>query len=63
MDVGLFFAEDGHVPDAARQACESCPVRSQCLEFALADPRNAGYWAGTTQRERNRIRRGRREAA
>lgn len=63
MDVDVFFCEDGTVPVEARRACESCPVRAECLEFALSVPTTAGYWAGTTQRDRNRMRRQRREAA
>ena len=63
MDVDLFFREDSPVPVEARRTCASCPVRSECLAFALSVPTTAGYWAGTTQRERNRMRRQRRDAA
>ena len=63
MDVDLFFRDDGSVPVEAWRACEFCPVRAECLEFALSIPATAGYWAGTTQRERNRMRRQRRDAA
>ncbi|HEX4126031.1 MAG TPA: WhiB family transcriptional regulator [Acidimicrobiales bacterium] len=40
-----------------RQLCESCPVRRECLEFALADESLTGLWGGTTDMERRLIRR------
>lgn len=39
-----------------RQLCERCPVRQQCLQFALADPSICGLWGGTDDRERREIR-------
>jgi WhiB family transcriptional regulator, redox-sensing transcriptional regulator len=40
-----------------RKLCESCPVRWECLEFALADESLTGLWGGTTDTERRLIRR------
>lgn len=42
-----------------RELCETCPVRQECLEVALADPEIVGLWGGTTERERRQMRRGR----
>jgi WhiB family transcriptional regulator, redox-sensing transcriptional regulator len=44
----------------ARQVCDGCPVRLDCLEYALARGhelnRNvSGMWGGRTPRERRRI--------
>lgn len=39
---------------AARTVCAACPVKSECLASALADPMTAGIWAGTTESERRR---------
>lgn len=39
-----------------REQCAGCPVRSECLETALADPGLRGVWGGTTVRERHKIR-------
>jgi len=43
--------------DDVRALCETCPVREQCLEFALADGTLTGLWGGTTDAERREIRR------
>lgn len=38
-----------------KRICKGCPVQDQCLDYAL---KNAviGYWAGTTEQIRKRIR-------
>ena len=43
----------------AKKVCSRCPVRTECLEFALARP-VSGIWAGTTEDERRAIRQSRR---
>lgn len=51
------FIADRRVPTSrAVQLCASCPVREDCLEFAISDPALVGYWAGTSARDRRRIR-------
>lgn len=57
-----FFPSDGVGVEAARRLCETCPVKSPCLEYALAERIDHGVWGGTSERERRRIRR-RRSAA
>ena len=42
---------------SVREICESCPVRRECLEFALRDESITGLWGGTTDTERRLIRR------
>lgn len=37
------------------ELCDSCPVRSQCYMHALRHE-DYGAWAGTTERERRRLR-------
>jgi WhiB family redox-sensing transcriptional regulator len=39
-----------------RDTCSRCPVRPECLAFALADPDVTGTWAGTTGSERRQLR-------
>jgi len=40
----------------ARRVCSRCPVTEQCLQFALRDPSTKGIWAGTSARQRDRMR-------
>jgi WhiB family transcriptional regulator, redox-sensing transcriptional regulator len=49
--------------EAAKAICAGCPVRSECLEFAIATRQQYGIWGGTTEVERRSIRRRRQEAA
>jgi WhiB family redox-sensing transcriptional regulator len=42
---------------AERAVCASCPVREECLAYALADKDLVGMWGGTTERERREMRR------
>jgi WhiB family redox-sensing transcriptional regulator len=53
----LWFAPNDEALGAARAACEGCPVRRECLSYALASPELVGIWAGTHERERRRMRR------
>jgi WhiB family redox-sensing transcriptional regulator len=62
-DPDLFFPDTAiHVGDV-RRICATCPVRVQCLEFALEHNERDGIWGGTTPRERRAIRRHRRLAS
>lgn len=61
-DPELFFAGDDASVAAAKQVCARCPVRSECLETALAVNEMHGVWGGMAEGERRRlIRRRRRE--
>ena len=50
-----FFPSDGVGVEAARRVCEGCPVKGQCLEYALDNRIDHGVWGGTSERERRRI--------
>ena len=56
----LFFPSDGVGVDVARRVCEDCPVKTECLEYALANGIDHGVWGGASERERRRIARRRR---
>lgn len=64
MDTDLFFpAGPGTPPDPlVMAACGSCPVRRDCLNFAIATSQK-GIWAGLTEEERARERRRRNRMA
>ena len=55
-----FFPNDGVGVDVARRICVDCPVKSPCLEYAMANHIDHGVWGGTSERERRRIARERR---
>lgn len=64
QDTSLFFYEDnerGEIKDkriaAAKQICDGCSVKTQCLEFALQIKEDYGIWGGLTPEERYTIRR------
>ena len=61
-DPELFFpiaqgsAADRQISTALR-VCAGCPVRQQCLDFAIQTGEAHGIWGGTTADERIRARR------
>lgn len=55
----LFFPSDGVGVEVARKVCADCPVKSECLEYALEHRIDHGVWGGTSERERRRLLRAR----
>jgi len=57
-DPAIFYLDLGASAGPAKAVCALCPVRSECLDFALRNmdsvesPGYWGIWAGTTERER-----------
>lgn len=49
--------------DKARSYCSKCPVRDDCLEFALSMNETEGMYGNRTPWERKKIRQERRERA
>jgi WhiB family redox-sensing transcriptional regulator len=68
-ELGALAAERKRREAAARRICASCPVRTACLNWRLADGHqlDGGVWGGKNEEERwrlhkNRIRAARRSA-
>lgn len=40
----------------ARDVCRMCPVRSECLDYAMYRPFLQGIWGGLSDEERNTLR-------
>ena len=64
VDRRLFFEPEGEGAQprarrvrAAKAVCAECPVRHECLKFALSAPEHYGIWGGLTARERATLRR------
>ena len=55
-DPEAFFPEKGGSTRDAKKVCGACTVRSQCLEYALANDERFGIWGGLSERERRRLR-------
>lgn len=56
-DPESFFPEKGGSTREAKRICESCEVRSECLEYALENDERFGIWGGLSERERRKLRR------
>lgn len=51
-----WFPERGQPTRPAKRVCQACPVRSQCLEYALATHQHYGVWGGLSYGERLAVR-------
>ena len=47
----------GEQADAARRVCAACPVRHECLDYALEWSIRHGLWGGLTPKERAALKR------
>ncbi len=57
-DPSTFFIERGASSGPGKAMCAGCPVREECLDFALEHSIKFGVWGGKSERERRQIRRG-----
>ena len=62
-DPSVFFVDHGRPATEAKQMCAGCPVRAECLDFALESHERFGIWGGLTDKERRVEARRRRQAA
>lgn len=58
-DPEAFFPEKGNQAQPARQICLQCPVRAECLDFAIRTGQRYGVYGGFSDREREYLMRGR----
>jgi hypothetical protein len=54
----VFFPGRGESAGPARRVCSACPVRQQCLDYAITNRIAYGIWGGLTERERRALRSG-----
>lgn len=65
VDVDVFFPDEKNVMEqrsVIRDYCNVCPVREDCLEYALENNEIYGIWGGTTEIERKRLKKHRQAA-
>lgn len=62
-DPDAFFLGKGKSADPARAICDTCPVQSECLDWAMkveadwANTHRYGIWGGLSPNERARLAR------
>jgi len=61
--TALFFPTTAAGVGPAEEVCAACPVRVECLEYAIATRQPDGVWGGLTSVERHRLLRRRQKAA
>jgi Transcription factor WhiB len=59
LDVvdSMFFPSRGQSGKAPRALCATCPVRAECLDYAVVAGEEFGIWGGSSERERRRLKR------
>lgn len=55
-DPEAFFPEKGGSTREAKVVCFRCPVRQECLDYALENDERYGIWGGLSERERRRAK-------
>lgn len=67
VPLGDPFDDPGEEPwdpdPRAKAFCDACPVRVECLAFALARPEERGTWGGLSWHQRRQAKRIRRRQA
>lgn len=57
VDPEIFHPAKGHPSAPAKRVCMGCPVRTECLEWAMAHEPDFGVLGGMSARERKRLSR------
>ena len=57
VDPEIFFPPGDDPATEARQTCCQCPVRDDCLDYALDAGEQYGIWGGLDPAERRNLRR------
>jgi WhiB family redox-sensing transcriptional regulator len=56
-DPEAFFPIKGGSTREAKKVCRACPVRAECLEYALIHQERYGIYGGLSERERRKLER------
>lgn len=56
-DHDLWFPPLGYNGREAKKVCAGCPVRDECLEYALGGRETQGVWGGLSSRQRQTLAR------
>lgn len=55
-DPEAFFPQVGQQAEPAIAICRRCPIREDCLTWAIENDQNQGVWGGVSERQRWRLR-------
>ena len=55
-DPDLFYPGTGHSSQEGRAVCARCPVRTECLAYAIEHREYYGVWGGLSERQRRHMR-------
>ena len=55
-----FYPTDGFGTMVCQRICARCPVRPDCLDYALEHGEDQGVWGGASERARRRMAKDRR---
>lgn len=53
----LFFPERGESSREAKDICRPCPVKVECIDYAMRHRITYGIWGGLSERQRKTMRR------
>lgn len=56
LDASMFHPLRGEDTKRAKKVCSACPVKAECLAYALCGFEKHGIWGGLSERERRTIR-------
>lgn len=56
-DGDAWYSEDPHERRMAKAICHVCPVRQECLDYAVRTNERWGIWGGLSQFQRRKLRR------
>ena len=56
LDSEVFFCPNKETQEIALRLCNQCPVKRECLEFALAEEQTEGVWGGKLPEDRVKMK-------
>ena len=57
VETEIFYPSSSEEEAEALSICATCPVRAQCLDYAIRNREPYGIWGGATPEQRRRLRR------
>jgi WhiB family transcriptional regulator, redox-sensing transcriptional regulator len=55
VDPDLWYPDKGGSTGDAKRICAGCPVKFECLEYALDHAERHGVWGGLSERQRRKL--------